>query len=275
MFDDGDLYGRGIQTALACWAEIARGTTGATMVRAPGMTAAVFSSGPERQVYNNAVLDRDLGATGCQRAIEAMEAAYAEANVADFAAWVHESEAVSRAALLDRGYSISETTRAMGMPRSELQVEQRAIERGSPDWAEYLRILDVPEILLGVDPDAFPIVIARLDGEGAAAGMAFDHDGDCGMFNITTLESSRRRGIGTAVIAALLADARSRGCTTASLQSTEMAEGVYASVGFRDLGRIIEFARRRSAIAPDESRRDRLRARRALRAVGALEVGHG
>jgi hypothetical protein len=39
----------------------------------------------------------------------------------------------------------------------------------------------------------------------------------------------------------LLRDAVDRGCTTASLQSTPMAEGVYAAVGFRDLGRFIEY----------------------------------
>ena len=35
--------------------------------------------------------------------------------------------------------------------------------------------------------------------------------------------------------------AAGRGCTTASLQSTAMGEHVYAAVGFRDLGRIIEY----------------------------------
>ena len=41
---------------------------------------------------------------------------------------------------------------------------------------------------------------------------------------------------------ALLAiDAGARGCQTASLQSTETAERVYATVGFQDLGRILEF----------------------------------
>jgi len=32
-----------------------------------------------------------------------------------------------------------------------------------------------------------------------------------------------------------------RGCQTASLQSTPMAERVYAAAGFRDLGRIFEY----------------------------------
>jgi hypothetical protein len=45
-----------------------------------------------------------------------------------------------------------------------------------------------------------------------------------------------------AVSAYRVHDALARGCRTASLQSTEMAEGMYTALGFRDLGRILEFA---------------------------------
>lgn len=58
---------------------------------------------------------------------------------------------------------------------------------------------------------------------------------------MSTLEAARHRGLGTALTTRQLDDALSRGCTTASLQSTEMAEGLYASVGFRDLGRFLEY----------------------------------
>ena len=71
--------------------------------------------------------------------------------------------------------------------------------------------------------------------------LAFDHGGDCGIFNVTTLEHARRRGLGTALVALQMHDALERGCETASLQSTPMAERVYAAVGFRDLGRILEY----------------------------------
>jgi ribosomal protein S18 acetylase RimI-like enzyme len=241
MIPDDELYRRGIQSALACWAEIARWTDGATIVRAPGMTAAVFTSGREREVYNNAVLDRGLSAHDGQRAIDAMEAAYAAAGLTRFAAWVHESDEVPQEALLARGYSIDEATRAMGMQLGESHSQRPSIQLEVATWAEYLRILDVPGILVSVDPDAFHVVVAQRDGEGVATGMAFDHAGDCGIFNVTTSERARRQGFGRAVVSAHLGDARSRGCVTASLQSTEMAEHLYASVGFRDLGRILEF----------------------------------
>jgi GNAT superfamily N-acetyltransferase len=59
--------------------------------------------------------------------------------------------------------------------------------------------------------------------------------------NVGTVEKARRRGLGTALTAAQVHDARARGCRTASLQSTQMAERVYAAVGFRDLGQILEY----------------------------------
>jgi ribosomal protein S18 acetylase RimI-like enzyme len=84
--------------------------------------------------------------------------------------------------------------------------------------------------------------MARLEGEAAAAALAFDHDSDCGIFNVETLPRARRRGLGTALAALLVHDALARGCQTASLQATPMAQRLYATVGFRNLGRILEYA---------------------------------
>jgi hypothetical protein len=58
---DNDLYIRGAATLLASWEEYARGSAGAALKRLSGVAAAVFPSHPERAVYNNALLDRDLG----------------------------------------------------------------------------------------------------------------------------------------------------------------------------------------------------------------------
>ena len=79
-------------------------------------------------------------------------------------------------------------------------------------------------------------------GGGVAIAMAFELDRDCGIYNVGTLEHARRRGLGTGVAAVLLHDALGRGCATASLQATPMADRLYAALGFRELGRIIEYA---------------------------------
>ena len=139
---------------------------------------------------------------------------------------------------------VDTTTRAMAMSLDEIAVPRPEIELGPPDWNEYLRIIEVPDQLLaGVDASHFHVLVARLEGENAAAGMAYDHDGDCGIYNVGTLPHARSRGLGTALTALHLYQARERGSATASLQSTEIAEGVYAALGFRDLGRFIEYVK--------------------------------
>ena len=173
-----------------------------------GVAAAVFPGGPERDVFNNALLDRDLGTAECAAAIAAMAATYDGAGIERYAAWVHERDERMRAALSGRGYTVEESTRAMGMPLAGLSLRPPEVELAPPVWAEYLRILEVPAGLLGgADPDAFHILVARLAGESVATAMAFDHDGDCGVFNVSTLEPARRRGLGTALTARHVLDA--------------------------------------------------------------------
>jgi ribosomal protein S18 acetylase RimI-like enzyme len=119
------------------------------------------------------------------------------------------------------------------------------IELGPPDWAEHLRIVGVPTGFLGgADTRAFHVLVARSAGENVATAIALDFGGDCGIYNVGTLEHARRRGLGTGLTSLHLQRALARGCETASVQSTEMAEGVYASVGFRDLGLILEYVPR-------------------------------
>ncbi|HEX6443764.1 MAG TPA: GNAT family N-acetyltransferase [Streptosporangiales bacterium] len=240
---DTELYARGVETLLASWDEYARGASGAAVLRHPGVAAAVFPRAPERTVYNNALLERGL--TGVERAgaLDAMENDYQTASVARFAAWVHESDGAMRADLERRGYLLDESTRAMGMTLDRIRVPPPLLDLAPPDWPEYLRLVGVPPgFLARADPAAFHILIARLDGENAATGAAFYLGDDCGIYNVGTIPHARRRGLGTALTAALLYDAAARGCRTASLQSTPMAERVYAAVGFRDLGRFLEYA---------------------------------
>jgi predicted GNAT family acetyltransferase len=87
-----------------------------------------------------------------------------------------------------------------------------------------------------------------------STAITLDHEGDCGVYDVATLERARKRGLATALIAIHLRDAIARGCRTATVQSTPMAERVYAGVGFRDLGRILEYA-------PSEQRPQRAPAR--------------
>jgi ribosomal protein S18 acetylase RimI-like enzyme len=243
---DDDLYRRGVATALASWEEYARGSPGAEVKRLDGVSAAVFPKDPERGVYNNAVLDRNLGPVQRASAVEEMVAAYDSAGVDRYAAWVHEGDEGMRGELSGRGYTIAETTRAMGISLDDIADVPSGVQFEPIEWTaylDYLEIVGVPAGLLsGADPSAFHTLGAQLTGETVATAIAFDHDGDAGIFNMSTLETARRQGIGTALTARHVRDAVERGCSTATLQSTPVAERVYEAVGFRDLGRFLEFA---------------------------------
>jgi ribosomal protein S18 acetylase RimI-like enzyme len=239
---DAELYLRGRDTLLASWEAYARGANGAAVHRLPGVAAAVFPAEPERAFYNNALLERDLGADERSGALDAMEAVYAAAGVARFAAWVHENDEPMRGELDRRGYTLDTTTRAMGMTLDDIGVPRPQIPLRPARWLEYLTMEGLPlDFLRTADHSAFHLLAARADGALVAAALAYDFGDDCGIYNLGTIETARRRGLGTALTAAQVHDARARGCRTASLQSTEMAERVYAAVGFRDLGRILEY----------------------------------
>jgi ribosomal protein S18 acetylase RimI-like enzyme len=216
VLTDADLclYLRGAETLLGSWEEYVRGATGAAVRRFPGVAIAVFPTGPERAVYNNAFLERDLAAAERADALDAVEATYAAAGVTRFAAWVHERDQAMRGDLERRGYTLDSSTRAMGMALDEIRLPRPQLDLGPPDWLEYLRILRIfgapPGLLRGADPARFHVLVARLGGENVATAMAFDHGGDCGIYNVGTLERARRRGLGTALTALQVHDARPR-----------------------------------------------------------------
>jgi ribosomal protein S18 acetylase RimI-like enzyme len=111
-----------------------------------------------------------------------------------------------------------------------------------PERGVYNNALLDSSFLAAAEPTAYHVLLARLRGETVATAMAFDLDGDSGIYNVGTLVHARRQGLGTALTAIQLHDAHARGCETASLQATRIAECLYTSTGFRDLGRILEYA---------------------------------
>jgi len=242
VFSDDDLYRRGVGTLVASWEAYARGAAGASVRRYGGANVAVFPREPEQSVYNNTVLERDLSSDKRTAALDAMESAYAQAGVTRFAAWVHERDTALCGDVEHRGYTLDTTTRAMGMALDDIGVPHPELDLRPLDWSDYLRVFDMPPGLLAeADHADFQLLVAHVDGVPVASALAFDFAGDCGVYNVGTVEPARRRGLGTALTARLLYAARARGCQSASLQSTPMAERVYAAVGFRDLGQFLEY----------------------------------
>jgi GNAT superfamily N-acetyltransferase len=242
VLTDAELYQRGLDTLIASWEAYAHSAIGASVQRYPGVTIAIFPCEPERSIYNNAVVDPTLGPDARAGALEAMQAAYAAAGVDRFAAWVHEADSATRCDLERLGYTLDTTTRAMGMPLHDSRLPRPELELRPLEWSEYLRVFDLPPgLLAGGDRDSLQLTVAWVNGAPVASALTFDLAGDCGIYNVGTLQHARGRGLATTLTAYLLHEAHARGCDSASLQSTPMAERVYAAAGFRDFGRFLEF----------------------------------
>lgn len=76
--------------------------------------------------------------------------------------------------------------------------------------------------------------LAWLHGEPVATSALAPQAGVAGIFAVSTVTASRRRGIGAAVTLAALLDGRDRGFHIGVLQASEMGYSVYASLGFTE-----------------------------------------
>ena len=248
-FTDEHLLERAVATLVESWAYLASGSPGAELVRGEGAATAAFVHSPDRDFLNNAILCR--GIADLDRTLETIERSYARHRVERYAVWVHESQARAAAELEARGYRYDTSTRTMATPLAGLpQVDTSVLDLARPSLAEFWALGGLDGLVPDLAPESAHFYVSRLGGEAAATLMAFDHDGDCGIYMVGTRPAARRRGLATALSAHAIAAAAARGCVTASLQATAMAEGVYARVGFRDLGRCDEYVPRQAQITP-------------------------
>ena len=97
-----------------------------------------------------------------------------------------------------------------------------------PEWeARAAPILDVPPDIVAQDIERarnYPLpqagVVAEVDGEVVACGLVKLEADHAGLFAVNTAEGFRGRGLGRAVVSALLAEAKRRGARVAYLQVT-------------------------------------------------------
>ena len=241
-----ELFDRSLATLIESWRYLADGSPGAEVIDTGGATIATFVHSPDREFLNNAVLTRGVGDLAVT--LDTIEGAYASHGVERYAVWVHESEAAVAREVMARGYGYDSSTRTMAMPTADLAaVDTSTLDLVEPTLERFWHVDDLDGIVPNLSAERAHFYVARFNGEDAATLMAFDHDGDCGIYIVGTRPGARRQGLATALSAHAIERAGERGCATASLQSTEMAESVYARVGFRDLGRFDEYVPNQSS----------------------------
>jgi GNAT superfamily N-acetyltransferase len=127
------------------------------------------------------------------------------------------------------------------------------LDLAEPDMLEASRINDAAYGLAGdferalhsVPPEPAHLYLARADGVPAATVLAYEQAGECGIYLVATLPEAGGRGLATALMSHALLEARSRGCATTSLQATARGRPLYLRMGYREIGTVEMWERRR------------------------------
>jgi len=91
------------------------------------------------------------------------------------------------------------------------------------------------------DDGPFRHLLCRVGREPVGAATLSLGAGVAGLGNIATIPHWRRRGIGAAVAAAALLEARALGIRVAALSADPLGEGLYRKLGFREVSRHLTY----------------------------------
>jgi ribosomal protein S18 acetylase RimI-like enzyme len=224
-------------------------TPGGSALETGGVTGGIVPSMRDRSVVNSVVYD---DAAELEARLPELAAAYDEAGILAWTVWAHESDSAAIAALEAAGNRFDAEPMAMACELDGIKPPGGGLDfvRG-PEPALVTDVLvdayhwdTIRGALTGWYEGYHPYV-ALLDGSPACTLAIHDHDGDAHVTLVGTLESARGRGFASMLMRQALADARDRGCTTTTLVATKMGHPVYARLGYRDLGRLQMWERRK------------------------------
>jgi GNAT superfamily N-acetyltransferase len=216
-----------------------------------GVTAAVVPACPERSVVN-CVIYSDADALG--EHLDQLDAEYERAGVSAWTVWVPEHDARAASLLEQAGHKLDARPAAMVRDLHDFELPPPLdLELIEPDMEEAARINDAAYGFPGDFERAFHklpaepahLYLALSDGVPACTLLTYEEDGECGIYLVATLPEARGRGLATAVMIHALLQARQRGCTTTSLQATQRGRPVYQRLGYRDIGAVHMWERRR------------------------------
>lgn len=204
-----------------------------------GLVASVVPNAPESPTLNAAVaMDPDAAPAH----LPELEERYAEAKVRRWGVWIDGQASLAAQALAQRGMVMTNASPGMGAALDELP--GGGAEPLAADLTTVGRVNDMAygnfdgrleRTLTPLPNGVLKGYRADLDGSPAAVALALHHGEDAGISFVATIPNARRKGLATKVMQQALNDAQGNGCTTTTLQATEMGERLYAALGYRRL----------------------------------------
>jgi GNAT superfamily N-acetyltransferase len=226
-------------------------STGGRVVAEEGFQAALVPASPRRSFFNSVFYwDREAMIAALPRLAREYEGAGVEA----WTVWVPAGDREATGALAEAGHLLDAEPRAMGLELSELRPLPTDPRLGIRRQLEMEAISRINEVAYGYAPGDFPVIspwpesfgyLAELDGETVGTTLAWDRGDDCEITFVATLPEARGHGVARQLIATALADARERGRAASTLIATRLGFPVYVALGYREVGGLQMWERRR------------------------------
>ncbi len=230
---------------------------GGSVLEEDGLQAAIVPASPNRSFFNSVFYgDTDL----LIESIPRLAKVYDDAGVNAWTVWVPATDERARGALQAAGHVLDATPRAMGFELSELcvpepdsQLEIRET-RDDPESMEVMRRIN--EAAYGYPAGDFPPLepmrgtvgyLGVLDGEAVGTTLLFDRGIDTEVSFVATLPEARGRGIAKRLLAHALERAREDGAQGSTLIATKLGFPVYEALGYRDVGGLEMWEKRKPA----------------------------
>ena len=204
-----------------------------------GLVASIVQNAPDSPTLNAAV------ATDPEAApvhLAELATLYANANVRRWGIWIDGQAGPAAQALARNGMVMTTVSPGMGASLEDMQVDGGAAV--GADLATVGRVNDLAygnfdgrleRTLTPLPNGVLKGYRADLNGSPAAVALALHHGHDAGISFVATVPNARRQGLATNVMRQALNDARHNGCTTTTLQATDMGERLYENLGYRRL----------------------------------------
>jgi ribosomal protein S18 acetylase RimI-like enzyme len=204
-----------------------------------GLVASVVPNAPDSPTLNAAVaLDPDKAPEYLQE----LAHRYRQARVRRWGIWLDGGASLAAQALNHAGMVVTAASPGMGATLQGLDTVQERPQQA--DLATVGRVNDLAygnfDGRLERTLKPLPNGVLRgykvdLDGRPAAVALALHHHDDCGVSFVATVPKARRKGLATTVMRQALHDAEKHGCTTTTLQATEVGERLYENLGYKRL----------------------------------------
>jgi GNAT superfamily N-acetyltransferase len=231
---------------------VGRASEGAALIERDGLVAALVPAAPERSVPNGVVYTRP-GAVA--EAYDELAAAYDEIG-AQWTVWVHHDDPGTAAFLEQAGHVLDAEPEGMVLDLGG--GVERPPEDALHDWTadgDMAHLGPINDRSYGHGSDSFArslaalpegrLYLASLDGEPVACALMVDHARNSEVQMVAVVPEARGRGLSRLLLGHALADAAERGMETSTLVATRLGRPVYERLGFRAIGPLQMWERRR------------------------------